>query len=302
MQKLPRIALIVVASLLLAACVPVPPAGAGGNRLASTATPQIPVKTAAATTVIPHATAAAGSQIANPASAYCVQKGGRLAIVTDAQGEAGICLFSDGSQCEEWAYFRGECAPGQSAATGSRPAGETPLEATPTPTPAALTTVQAVPDVGNTTAAALQNGQYELPDIGSFQLLDGKYERKTGTGATEVQQVGLGKTATGDLNGDGASDAAVELWVNTGGSGVFEYAVALLNQGGSLRQATATLLGDRVKVQSIAVQPDGKIVVTLLAHKDSDPACCPSQLVRRTYELKDGALNSVSEAAITPAP
>jgi putative hemolysin len=299
-QRFPRIALIVVASLLLAACVPVPPAPAGGNRAASTATPQTPVNTAAATTGVPPATAAAGSQIANPASVYCVQKGGRLAIVTDAQGEAGICIFSDGSQCDEWAYFRGECAPGQSAATRSRPTGKTPLEATLTPTPAALTTVQAVPAIDS--ATALQNGQYELPDIGGFQLQDGKYEHKTGTGATEVQQVGLGKTAMVDLNGDGANDAAVELWANTGGSGVFEYVVALLSQGGSLRQAAATLLGDRVKLQSIAVQPDGKIEVTLLAHKDSDPACCPSQLVTRIYELKDGALNLVSEVAATPAP
>jgi putative hemolysin len=299
-QNFPRASLIVVAALLMAACVPVPPAPAGVGAAGPTtsaalvATPATPAETA---TGAAPTTATPGSQIANPAAVYCVQKGGRLAIVTDAHGESGICIFSDGSQCDEWAYFRGECAPGQSAATGARPTGETPIEATPTPTPAAA---QPAPAVDS--AAALQNGQYELPDIGGFQLQDGKYEHKTGSGATELVQVGLGKTAAGDLNGDGANDAAAELWANTGGSGVFEYLVALLDQGGSLRQSAATLLGDRVKVQSMEVQGGGKIVISLLAPKDSDPACCPSQLVTRTYELKDGALNLVSETPATPAP
>jgi hypothetical protein len=29
-------------------------------------------------------------------------------------GTVGICVFPDGSECEEWAYFRGECKPGDS--------------------------------------------------------------------------------------------------------------------------------------------------------------------------------------------
>ncbi|MGI9553924.1 MAG: DUF333 domain-containing protein, partial [Thermodesulfobacteriota bacterium] len=28
-------------------------------------------------------------------------------------GDVGYCLFNDGTQCEEWAYFRGECRPGE---------------------------------------------------------------------------------------------------------------------------------------------------------------------------------------------
>ena len=51
--------------------------------------------------------------LANPASVYCTEQGGSLEIHTDeAGGQNGICLFDDGSECEEWAYFRGECAPG----------------------------------------------------------------------------------------------------------------------------------------------------------------------------------------------
>jgi putative hemolysin len=51
--------------------------------------------------------------IANPASVYCSQEGGTVEIRTDeAGGQYGVCVFADGSECDEWAFFRGECAPG----------------------------------------------------------------------------------------------------------------------------------------------------------------------------------------------
>ena len=48
----------------------------------------------------------------NPASKYCGDQGGKLEIRDETSGQVGYCVFSDGSECEEWAYFRGECAPG----------------------------------------------------------------------------------------------------------------------------------------------------------------------------------------------
>ena len=46
----------------------------------------------------------------NPASVYCIQKGNKLEIRTAADGsQSGICVLPDGSICDEWAYFRGEC-------------------------------------------------------------------------------------------------------------------------------------------------------------------------------------------------
>ncbi len=47
----------------------------------------------------------------NPASANCVAKGGTLDIRRETNGEVGYCKFADGSECEEWAYFRNECQP-----------------------------------------------------------------------------------------------------------------------------------------------------------------------------------------------
>ena len=51
----------------------------------------------------------------NPASVYCGQHGGTLEILTDAQGgQYGMCRFPNGGECEEWAYYRGECDPKKS--------------------------------------------------------------------------------------------------------------------------------------------------------------------------------------------
>lgn len=46
----------------------------------------------------------------NPASVYCTQNGNKHEIRTAADGsQSGVCVFPDGSTCDEWAYFRGEC-------------------------------------------------------------------------------------------------------------------------------------------------------------------------------------------------
>ena len=51
--------------------------------------------------------------IANPASVNCIEKGGVLEIVDGVGGQYGLCKFEDGSLCEEWAFFRGECNIGE---------------------------------------------------------------------------------------------------------------------------------------------------------------------------------------------
>jgi putative hemolysin len=60
----------------------------------------------------------------NPASVYCKDNGNTLEIRTATDGsQSGVCIFPDGSTCDEWAYYRGECSP----ASENSP---TPVEAT----------------------------------------------------------------------------------------------------------------------------------------------------------------------------
>ncbi|OGQ97940.1 MAG: hypothetical protein A2284_11490 [Deltaproteobacteria bacterium RIFOXYA12_FULL_61_11] len=50
--------------------------------------------------------------MANPAAVKCSEDGVDSRTVETEAGQHGICIFEDGSECEEWAYFRGECEPG----------------------------------------------------------------------------------------------------------------------------------------------------------------------------------------------
>lgn len=59
-----------------------------------------------ATTEPPRATPG----MANPASTYCLQRGGQLEFSTRANGaEVGTCVSPGGDECEEWAFLRGSC-------------------------------------------------------------------------------------------------------------------------------------------------------------------------------------------------
>jgi hypothetical protein len=50
----------------------------------------------------------------NPASINCVENGGKSETRSSPDGsQYGVCKFNDGTECEEWVYFRGTCKPGQ---------------------------------------------------------------------------------------------------------------------------------------------------------------------------------------------
>jgi putative hemolysin len=79
------------------------------------------------------AQATPNSGLANPASVNCVQKGNKLEIRTATDGsQTGYCIFPDGSECEEWAFLRGECSPGTPASTNAAPS-QTAAASTDTP-------------------------------------------------------------------------------------------------------------------------------------------------------------------------
>lgn len=44
--------------------------------------------------------------MANPASVYCEQVGGKLEIVNSGQGQIGYCTLPSGEKVEEWALYR----------------------------------------------------------------------------------------------------------------------------------------------------------------------------------------------------
>jgi len=57
------------------------------------------------------------AQLANPASVYCEEQGGTVQVIETDNGQVGMCVFDNGRECEEWAFYRGECVPGVEPAT-----------------------------------------------------------------------------------------------------------------------------------------------------------------------------------------
>jgi uncharacterized protein len=50
------------------------------------------------------------SQLANPASEYCVTQGGTVEIVAEGDGEVGYCVLPDGTRVEEWELYQRDTA------------------------------------------------------------------------------------------------------------------------------------------------------------------------------------------------
>ena len=165
---------------------------------------------------------------------------------------------------------------------------------TPTPPPTLAPT--ATPET--LTAERLRQAEYHLLQSERIvQLANGQFE--AGAGAEYVSVRVLDQLALGDLNGDGAPDAAVLLAENYGGTGTFVALVAVLDQGGQLVQADAVLIDDRPMVQTLTVDA-GRITVAALIHGLNDPFCCPAWPVRQTYELRQGRLTLVQLTSQTP--
>ena len=139
---------------------------------------------------------------------------------------------------------------------------------------------------------ATYSGIYEEP----VTLTDGIYEGEPfveGSAARPTVTFVDDVVAYGDLNGDGVDDAVVLLAESSGGSGVFTYMAAMVNQDGEWVNADTVLIGDRTQIKSMTIQ-DGQVVLEVVTQGPNDPMCCPSLKVRTTYALQDGELVEVS--------
>jgi heat shock protein HslJ/uncharacterized lipoprotein YbaY len=186
-------------------------------------------------------------------------------------------------------------------ACGSQATASGPKATSPGATAAAVETSKTQEQRLQLTEETVRNGKYELPDIGTCQLQAGNYQEKYGEGATQVKKVGLVTVAFGDLDGDSVQDAAVVLWVNTGGSGTFMYLAPLLNKGGTIQQAGVQFLGDRVQITALAVET-GKIRATILSQGSGAAMINPSQQSVQEYAVQGGKLLDLTPATATVVP
>jgi hypothetical protein len=101
----------------------------------------------------------------------------------------------------------------------------------------------------------LQNARYQIPDIGTLRLSDGKFSDPTKqVSVSLINQPGM--VIFADFNRDGRTDAVSLLTVEVGGSGVFTYLSAAWNDNGVLKPIDPMFLGDRIKVNSLQTRGD----------------------------------------------
>ena len=178
------------------------------------------------------------------------------------------------------------CAP-----TGSG----TPTKAV-TPMPATLVPVGATP-AATTAGHSPQNATY-LINGQPFTLVNGVAEQPAAPGSAEkiVTQY-FGNAVEVDLNSDGKLDSGFLLTQTTGGSGVFFYAAAAIqNPDGSYQGTNAIFLGDRIAPQSTNVDPDNpaQFSVNYADHAPGEPMSAqPTQGVSKTFKLDNGTLVEV---------
>ena len=141
----------------------------------------------------------------------------------------------------------------------------------------------------------LQNAEYrtEWTPEGTVRLESGEYRAPAAPGSASEIVVQLSEyVAVGEL--DGQSAAAVILNSSGGGSGTFVELHVMVERNGQPYDAAWTQLGDRVQINSLAIE-DNQIVVDMITHGPDDPMCCPTQQVVQTYALQGEELVQTSE-------
>ena len=136
----------------------------------------------------------------------------------------------------------------------------------------------------------LRNATYHSPEWGEFQLSNGIYYRTPPTAqeSPDIYTTHLLDTVFyGDINLDGLQDAVVFLSTQNGGTGHFVEMAAVLNLNGNPSNISTLSLGDRVVIESGAVQ-NGVITLNLRVQGPNDGLCCPSQLVTWNFHFDSG--------------
>ncbi len=140
---------------------------------------------------------------------------------------------------------------------------------------------------------AMRNSPFPIEGAtnGMASLMNGSFEEESAPGSSMKFKVQLGNIlAVGDLNNDGQSDAAVNLVVESGGSGTFTYLAVVLNQNNTPKPAASTFLGDRIQLDSIEIN-SGTLIVNYLDRAPDQPMSAkPVVKVTRSFAYQDGRL------------
>lgn len=171
-----------------------------------------------------------------------------------------------------------------------------------TPSPAALTPVVDTPAL---TVEQLKNVQFDLLGADGIvhlvQLEAGVFQQGSDPAQPGYAAIVMTDSiAFGDLDGDGAADAAAVFVENYGGTGQFVSVAAFLNRGGMPVYAASHFVDDRALINAFAIY-NGEIYLDAVVHGFEDPGCCPTFWTRRTLRLWENTLALAGFSSRTPS-
>ena len=142
------------------------------------------------------------------------------------------------------------------------------------------------------TVGALKNAEYLLGDAypgNTCQLEDGFGQLSLANPPGAVLDVTLTDwgpiIAFGDVDSDDVADAAVILSLHMPDTtGHFKQLAVVLNEVGQPDNVATTDLGDRTRIEAVAIQ-DGVITLDVITHGPDDGLCCPTVPAVWTYTL-----------------
>ncbi len=129
------------------------------------------------------------------------------------------------------------------------------------------------------TLEVLKNAEYYCEAcMGWVKLQDGSYsEEKEESGMIFIRETWMAEDIVvyGDLNSDGKEDVVVIIVSNFGGSGVFVELVVMINDKGNPLYLDSEILGDRIIINSIAIE-FSEIILDMVIQGPDDALCCPT--------------------------
>jgi heat shock protein HslJ len=97
----------------------------------------------------------------------------------------------------------------------------------------------------------------------------------------------------GDVDGQPGSEAVAMLSSTTGGSGEFVWVAVFGVRDGKLANLGTAAVGDRTRLQSLWLER-GRILMDVVEVGPGEPACCGTQVARKTYAMKGDKLEQAS--------
>jgi peptidoglycan/xylan/chitin deacetylase (PgdA/CDA1 family) len=151
----------------------------------------------------------------------------------------------------------------------------------------------------------LKNATYLFPEDwggppdGLLPMEDGTFTYAPIPGAASVENYFLYRgVAFGDIDGDGAEDAAVVLIHSPAGTGVFYHLSLVRNASGEPDPLAPVFLGDRIIVEKVQVTA-GEVSLLFRTYRDEEPfGSTPTLQVAHRYGLSEHTLELVDSETL----